>query len=123
MKTDFLRVNLLPRVFKVSEGGGGVSGKVLHGGVRIIAGGLSDSPFIEAKNGDAFSRQVESRQDDERDDARRAIRRGPAGPAALMRMASGKRPRARWKSESSCERRIFALAFRKVRFLLLYLAG
>src|SRR5260370_4369570 len=56
-ETDFLWVDLLASI-QVSEGSFGVAGKILGRCARVIASGFADTAFIEAKNGDAFSRQV-----------------------------------------------------------------
>ena len=56
-EADFLLVKFLAR-FQVSEGRFGVAGKIFGRRICIISRGLADSTFIEAQNGDAFSREM-----------------------------------------------------------------
>jgi len=49
-----LWVNLLAG-FQVGKGGFGVAGKILGRRVRIVAGGLADSPFIERRTAMLFA--------------------------------------------------------------------
>src|SRR4029077_17723170 len=98
-EADFPGVDLLAG-FQISEGGFGIVRKVLHRGAGEVTCGLSDSAFIKAKNGDAFSRQV-VRQDEKRTmpDERfiAVVRSGTADENG-----GGKRSRAAGKSERAC---------------------
>ena len=56
-EADFLWINFLASL-QIGEGRLGVGGEALHRRVRVVSGGLAVSAFVEAQNGDAFSRQV-----------------------------------------------------------------
>src|SRR2546430_5947340 len=56
-ESGFLGVNFLAG-FQVSEGRFDVAGKIFGRRTGVISGGLADTTLIEAKNSDAFSRQV-----------------------------------------------------------------
>src|SRR5260370_31890677 len=111
-ETDFLWVDLLASI-QVSEGSFGVAGKILGRCARVIAGGFADTAFIEAKNGDAFSRQVVRQHETWAMSAERFI--AVMRPGTTKKNHRGKRPRPAAKSGRACEREL-SFSFREGHF-------